>query len=70
MCLCILKGEEETGGDRGGSKRRQRRFEEETGDGSVSPISLGKRRHRTVPCLLHSLSPQKRENDADKGNLV
>ena len=25
---------------------------EETGDGSVSPVFLRKRRHRTVPCLL------------------
>ena len=33
-----VKSEEETG--------------EETGDGSVSPVSWGKRRHRTVPCLL------------------
>ena len=38
-----VKSEEETG--------------EETGDGSVSPVSWGKRRHRTVPCLLPEPSP-------------
>jgi len=32
--------------------RRRQWTVRETGDGSVSPVSLGKRRHRTVPCLL------------------
>ena len=40
-----VKSEEETG--------------EETGDGSVSPVSWGKRRHRTVPCLLPGIAENK-----------
>ena len=35
-----------------GVKREEETGDEETGDGSVSPVSWGKRRHRTVPCLL------------------
>ena len=34
-----------------GVKREEETGDEE-GDGSVSPVSWGKRRHRTVPCLL------------------
>ena len=39
-----VKSEEETG---------------EEGDGSVSPVSWGKRRHRTVPCLLPGIAENK-----------
>ncbi len=35
-----------------GGKREEETGDEETGDGSVSPVSREKRRHRTVPCLL------------------
>ena len=32
---------------------------QETGDGSVSPVSWGKRRHRTVPFLLPGIAENK-----------
>ena len=48
---------------------RQETEEEETGDGSVSPFPQGKQETQNRP-LSPPLSPQKRENDADKGNFV
>ena len=42
-----------------GVKREEETGDEETWDGSVSPVSREKRRHRTVPCLLPGIAENK-----------